>query len=207
MYDTKDIERRTRNNKRKFLVRFVIISALLILSVLLMLLGISKVANLISFVAFNVLIILTSRIIEKYHPAILFSKEIRGVNVKEDEYVSRSASGPGMKWYAAGDRRPHPQPFAPNTGANKKQSHPRLRGRVYLRLEDGNVAEISGLSKAHVDLYEEGDTLIRYAGTKYPVILGRSVEKQPCPICGEMNKMTSSAQCHSCGLGIISDLT
>ena len=51
-------------------------------------------------------------------------------------------------------------------------------------------------------LFVEGDTLLKYAGTHFPIVVSREMQKQPCPICGEVNDMSADA-CHNCGLSII----
>ena len=141
------------------------------------------------------------KIFDVQSPSIWFSKEIRGVNIKEDEYVSRKTPGPGLSWRQVGGPA-SPQPFAPNTGANRRRTPPNIRSRVYLQLEDGNIVTISTLYKSHTELFVEGDTLLKYAGTHFPIVVSREMQKQPCPICGEVNDMSADA-CHNCGLSII----
>ena len=53
-----------------------------------------------------------------------------------------------------------------------------------------------------MDIYEDGDILVKYAGTRFPVIVSRDAKKQPCPICGEVND-ESREECRVCGLGIV----
>lgn len=60
---------------------------------------------------------------------------------------------------------------------------------------------LRGLYKSHTDIYKDGDVLIKYAGTKYPIVASRDIDSQPCPICGEINRATD-ARCAHCGLSI-----
>ena len=129
---------------------------------------------------------------DKSEAKILLSRKITGKNIKEYEYgIQNDGQPPIFRWSNT-----------PNTYANRKTHPRRLNGSVYLELDNGNVKEITGLYKSHIDIYEEGDILLKYAGTKYPVVLSRKIDIQPCPICGEVNDMSADA-CQSCGLGII----
>ena len=123
---------------------------------------------------------------------VLFTPEIKGRNIKEYEYAIHGNRQERI--YRKGNM--------PHTFTNKKILPLRLNGTVYLKLDDGNIKSISGLYKSHMDIYEDGDILLKYAGTKFPIILSREVKKQPCPICGEVNDETRDV-CRSCGLGII----
>lgn len=203
MYDINELRARIKKRKKAFLLKALVLSLLMLTALVLIALNIHKAVTFISIISALLLLLATHLTVQRDNPTTIFSRELRGVNIKEEEYVSRRTPGLALKWHGGGGRTP-PQPFAPNTGANKKQYHPRLGGRVYLLHDSGDISEISGLTAEHVDIYEEGDALIKYAGTKYPIVLSRAVERQPCPICGEINDMTAVA-CRACGLGIIKE--
>ncbi|MBR7116695.1 MAG: hypothetical protein IKC87_03205 [Clostridia bacterium] len=201
MYDSKEIERIVKKKKTAIIIEISVILALMVAAMILLILNVNGTVTFISIVAELALLFAIYKIFDVQSPSTWFSKEIRGVNIKEDEYISRKAYGPGLRWHQEGSR-PGPQPFAPNTGANKRSTPPNVRGRVYLRLDDGNVVAISSLYKSHTELFSEGDILLKYAGTQFPIVVSREMSKQPCPICGEINDMSSDA-CHTCGLVIM----
>ena len=201
MYDSEEIKKVVKQKKTAIIIEFSIIIALMAIALILSVLNISSTVTFVCIVTELVLLFAIYKIFDVQSPLVYFSKEVRGVNIKEDEYISRKAYGPGLSWRQIGGHAP-PQPFAPNTGANRRSTPPNVRGRVYLRLDDGNVAAISTLYKSHTELFDEGDTLLKYAGTQFPVVISRKLDRQPCPICGEINDMTAD-RCHICGLGII----
>ena len=201
MYDSKEIEKIVKQKRKMFITEFAIIITLMIAALMLLILNINSTVTFICIVAELVLLFAIYKIFDVQSPSIWFSKEIRGVNIKEDEYVSRKTPGPGLKWRQVGGPA-SPAPIAPNTGANRRRTPPNIRSRVYLQLEDGNIVTISTLYKSHTELFVEGDTLLKYAGTHFPVVISRDMQRQPCPICGELNDMSRDA-CQNCGLGII----
>ena len=201
MYDSKEIEKIVKQKRKMFITEFAIIIILMIAALMLLILNINSTVTFICIVAELVLLFAIYKIFDVQSPSIWFSKEIRGVNIKEDEYVSRKTPGPGLKWRQVGGPA-SPAPIAPNTGANRRRTPPNIRSRVYLQLEDGNIVTISTLYKSHTELFVEGDTLLKYAGTHFPVVISRDMQRQPCPICGELNDMSRDA-CQNCGLGII----
>ena len=201
MYDSKEIEKIVKQKKKTLLIKLSIVSALMITSLILSLVNISITVTFVCIVAELVLLFAVYKIFDAQLPSVCFSKEIRGVNIREDEYVSRKAPGLGMRWHQVGTPASR-APVIPKTGANKRRTPPNIRSRVYLQLEDGDVVIISPLCKSHTELFIVGDTLLKYAGTQYPVIINRKVNRQPCPICGEINDMSADS-CHTCGLSII----
>jgi len=201
MYDSKEIEKIVKQKRKMFITEFAIIITLMIAALILLILNINSTVTFICIVAELVLLFAIYKIFDVQSPSIWFSKEIRGVNIKEDEYVSRKTPGPGLKWRQVGGPA-SPAPIAPNTGANRRKAPPNSRSRVYLQLENGNIVTLSTLYKSHTELFVEGDTLLKYAGTHFPIVVNREMQKQPCPICGEVNDMSADA-CHTCGLGII----
>lgn len=196
-YDASMLRERTIARRREFIIKQAIALALSAISILLISIFFGKLDTvvLISGVLCIASGFYTARLLREYTPFILFSGEVRGVNIKESEYVANIKHG-SPKIY----RRIN----APDTHANKKISHPNLRGSVYIRQENGNIYEAHGLSIASINIYKDGDTLIKPEGAKYPQIVNRKCENQPCPLCGEIN-FVGSKSCHGCGLLIISD--
>ena len=203
MYDEKEIKENVLRKRKYILTELSVILVLMLSALVFINLNINNTVTFISVVVEFVLMFIVYKIFEAQTPSIYFSREIKGINIGEDEYISRGTPGLGLKWRQVGGPS-SPQPFAPNTGANRRRTQPNIRGRVYLKLDDGNVVVLSSLFKAHTELYEEGDILLKYAGTKYPIIVGRKVLKQPCPICGDINDI-SFKSCHTCGLSIINE--
>ncbi|MBQ7392294.1 MAG: hypothetical protein IJV73_06365 [Clostridia bacterium] len=201
MYDSKEIEKIVKQKRKMLITEFATITALMIVALVLLIVNINSTVTFICIVAELALLFAIYKIFDVQSPSIWFSKEIRGVNIKEDEYVSRKTPGPGLSWRQVGGPA-SPQPFAPNTGANRRRTPPNIRSRVYLQLEDEKIVTISTLYKSHTELFVEGDTLLKYAGTHFPIVISREMLKQPCTICGEVNDMSADA-CHNCGLGII----
>ena len=191
-YDEEKISWIVADKRRVFKIRFYIIAALMLGSLAVCIINISDYLSVLCAMIEFPLMLFLARLIKKHDARVLLSKEIRGKNIKEYEYA---ISG-----------RPRTTVFrranVAHTFANRASSPMRLNGTVYLELEDGNVTSISGLYKSHMDIYEDGDMLIKYAGTKFPIIVGREVKKQPCPICGEVNDSSRDA-CKACGLGIV----
>ncbi len=201
MYDSKEIEKIVKRKRKMLITEFATIISLMIVALVLLIVNINSTVTFICIVAELALLFVIYKIFDVQSPSIWFSKEIRGVNIKEDEYVSRNAPGPGLRWRQVGGPA-SPQPFAPNTGANRRRTPPNIRSRVYLQLENGNIVTNSTLYKSHTELFVEGDTLLKYAGTHFPIVVSREMQKQPCPICGEVNDMSADA-CHNCKLSII----
>ena len=207
MYDIKEIEKIVKQKRKLIITEFAIIIALMIVALVLLIVNINSTVTFICIVAELALLFAIYKIFDVQSPSIWFSKEIRGVNIKEDEYVSRKTPGPRLtpgprsKWRQVGILLGSPAPIVPNTGANRRRTPPNIRSRVYLQLEDGNIVTISTLYKSHTELFVEGDTLLKYAGTHFPIVVSRRIQRQPCPICGEINDMSNDS-CHGCGLSI-----
>lgn len=202
MYDSKEIEKIVKQKRKKLITEFAIIIALMIVALVFLIININSTVTFVCIVAELVFLFAIYKIFDVQSPAIWFSKEIRGINIKEDEYVSKKAPGLSLPYRQIGSRTFGGPPIAPNTRANKRRTPPNIRSRVYLQLEDGNIVTLSTLYKSHTEVFVEGDTLLKYAGTHFPVVISRDMQRQPCPICGEVNDMSSVA-CHNCGLGII----
>lgn len=202
-YDHNEIEHVVNKKRKKFIICFSVIFIFMIFALVAILCKFNDTLTFLSIIAEFIFALLLWRLFDKISPKILFSKQIKGINIKEDEYVSRKASGPQLRWRQVGGPVT-PQPFAPNTRENRKVSPPNIRSKVYLQLENGNIVVLSGLYKSHAEIYVEGDVLLKFAGTHYPIVVGRKTDRNPCPICGEVNSSSQDA-CHSCGLAIIKE--
>lgn len=200
-YSKDEIQKRVKKRKHDFALRASAILSLMLAALVLIILDINKTLTFILLISEPLLLLLLSLTVEKYSPGVLFSKEMIGINIKEDEYTVTRRNGPGMRYKQVGAPSFGGPPIAPSTGANKRRTPPALRSAVYLRLEDGSVTMLRGLYKAHTELYEDGDTLLKYAGTKYPLIINRAARLQPCPICGEINR-EGDERCSCCSLKI-----
>ena len=147
----------------------------------------------------SALIFIIVRLFLRFRPKVIFSKELRGVNIKEHEFVtSNRRKSYAYRGVIIGGA---PNNFSGTVNTSRRTKLP-THAIVYLRLENGDVTYIEGLTSAQTDIYEIGDELFRYPGTKYPIIVGKEVKKQPCPICGTVNKETDT-RCITCGLEII----
>ena len=197
LYDKEEIARRVAAKRKKFLI--LSLSVLIFMIAALVLIGLEindTLTFLMMALEFASVFVLYSLCL-KYTPTILFWREIRGTNVLEVEYVAVRYNKREGKYSPRGSSLRFR-----STGANRKKIHDgNIRSTVYLRLDDGNVCSLHDLYKSSTDIYEIGDFLVKYSGVKYPVIENRTVERHPCPICGEINERTAKA-CSNCGLGI-----
>ena len=196
-YDLSQLKERIAERKRIFKLRLFFCVGLFITSVLIIAFNYGKndTVVLAGGMAAIILIFVFADILKKYSPAVLFSPEIRGVNIKEDEYVLRTP----QRGYKMGKYLRY---VTPSTGSNMQTKvHEKMRAGVYLRLDDGNIYAIDNLFTAHTNLYEIGDVLYKPAGVKYPIIESRITDRQPCPLCGQLND-DKSTECGGCGLNI-----
>lgn len=192
MYDSKEIEGKVKQKRQEFWTKIIIVLFFMLVSLVISTINFNDTATVLCVIVEFPLFFFIVKIYNKSEAKILLSRKITGKNIKEYEYgIQNDGQPPIFRWSNT-----------PNTYANRKTHPRRLNGSVYLELDNGNVKEITGLYKSHIDIYEEGDILLKYAGTKYPVVLSRKIDIQPCPICGEVNDMSADA-CQSCGLGII----
>ena len=197
-YNEEELSRRIKKRKKEFLIK-VTISLFLILAITVMLsLFTENTVIFVSVVTIVLSVVFILRTIKRYQPLVLFSKEVRGENIKEHEFVvtDRRVFRFG-KSYLITKRRLRASDFA----ATRTRTKPPTSAIVYLRLSDGNVTFIDGLTNAQADVYEIGDTLYKYPGVRYPIIVGRDVDAQPCPICGTANKR-GEEECINCDLKI-----
>ena len=195
-YDMSQIENRVNEKKRKFKIAVTLIAIALITAMLSIITSYGKSDEVVfwSAIAFLILLLITRSVIIKYSPTVLFSPEIRGINILEDAYALLA----NKRGFKMGSRT---SVYAHHAGKHQLVGKERIRAAVYLKLENGDVRLIDNLSVAHTELYEEGDELYKAAGVKYPIILSRESKKQPCPLCGRINTDTDT-QCSSCGVNI-----
>ena len=194
-YDFDEIARRVKNAKRKFILKMLLIVAVASGSVALSVILNNEALIIPTVLVVAVMILLSARVIKRCVPTVLFSQEIKGENIKEHEYAASLGGSVNVGYPKAR------MVTMPHTFANRKAPPIILKGRVYLRLEDGNIREIGGLYKSHVDIYEEGDILLKPRGARFPIIVSRDADEQPCPLCGEINGRAETS-CAGCGLGI-----
>ena len=191
-YDEEKISWIVSDKRKSFWHRAGFIISLMLISLVVCIINISDYLTvLFAFFEFPLMFLL-ARVIRKFNAKVLLGKRIEGKNIKEYEYAIHGERKDRI--YRRGNM--------PHTFTNNKILPLRLNGTVYLELENGNITSISGLYKVHMDIYEDKDVLVRYAGTKFPIIVSRDVDRQPCPICGEVNDR-SLDECRVCGLGIL----
>ena len=194
-YNEEQIRRCVKERQHAFLVKVTILLALIVACAIIM-----AVFPEVTVIFVCVLVIIVStvyliKISNRYRPMILFSKEVKGINVHEHEYVIYT-KGPSYKkmWYV-----PRLKTSEFTGGTNRIKTT--VGATVYLRLPDGKVTFIDHLYNGQTDIYEIGDTLYKYPGTRYPVVLEKELEAMPCPLCGTANKHTEP-RCITCGLEI-----
>lgn len=74
-------------------------------------------------------------------------------------------------------------------------------GVMILTDEGGKNHAVRGLTMEQLAAYREGDRVFHVGGTRFPIIIGREVDAQPCPICGTANS-PSDDKCPRCRLDI-----
>ena len=189
-YDLYELRTRVREMRTRFIRMSVVLLFGIVAAVIsaIMLKGTTE-----RFVAATLCIILLVgfvRNVAKSHPVSLFSREIRGKNVKEHEYVIRG-------------RRAYSRYLGFYKSRGQDTGEPRgVIGAVYILEDTGDVTIVDHLHKSHTDIYDDGDRLLKPGGARYPIIIGREVKRQPCPLCGEVNS-ADDMKCKACGLGII----
>ena len=191
MYDLERVGMIVAERRRIFSIKAAFFAVLMLAALILAIYFAGSEIGFVSALIEFPLVLLAFHLYRKSGARVLLSKEVRGVNIKEHEYGIQHE--PGV--------RLHRRVSAPSTGANRKPSPLRINGNVYLKLESGDIKELSGLYKSHIDIYEEGDTLLKLAGTRFPIVVSRDAKEQPCPLCGEVNKMTE-CECKRCKLRI-----
>lgn len=202
-YDVNDLEKRISSRRKRFLVCVFALLAFIIAAFVIIKLGLNDTLSFWLIVCEFLALAALGVIIYMFSPIILFSNEIRGENIKEVEYIGvRDTNWEKNSQYSM---RKGSEVRVKQTGTNaKKRTDGVIRSSVYLKLEGGDVKVITDLYKSSTDIYEEGDVLVKYSGAKYPIIENRSVSRQPCPLCGDVND-ESSGSCKGCGLGILKE--
>jgi hypothetical protein len=196
-YDLSQLEEWINERKRSFKTSLIVQFVILVVSVLVIALYSGKNDTYVFCAGLLIVIILCvfANTLKKYNPAILFSPEITGINIKEDEYVLLAQK----RGFKLGKYSKH---LVPHAGSGMPSHRERLAAAVYLRLENGDIYLIDRISTAHTNLYEIGDTLYKPAGAKYPIIISReTAPHQPCPLCGSLNDGKRD-KCRGCGLNI-----
>lgn len=185
-YDTDDLKARVEQRKKKF-KSTVILSLLIIFMAIFLLFSYNDITlEFICLISIILTIIYIFRCFKKVSPRILFSKEQRGINVKEDEYVTGATR---ITRYG---------------GYRYRYSKSRHKGDIYIKLDSGEIVLFTCLPKSHLDIFEIGDTLVKYEGCAFPIVEGGKKLLSPCPLCGEVND-SSRYCCTRCGLKIIND--
>lgn len=195
IYDLDQLFTILKKRREGFILRLAVALLLMVLSFVLILLDINDALS-FALIAFEFIgIYFIYRLFVLYKPFILFSREVRGENVLEDEYIGARKINYFGRYHEFGGKV---RLF--HTGANRKPiNDSTIRSKVYIKEENGDVVCLSDLYKSSTDIYEIGDILVKYAGTKFPVVVSRTVERQPCPLCGEVNFLEAE-ECAACGL-------
>ena len=192
-YSEADIIKYVRERKRGFIIKSISWSLLLLCAAAVCAIIREITAVFIAAAVIIISVIFLIKTLRQYHPKILFSKETCGTNIKEHEFAVTNM----RPTFSA--RIVMPRRKTASFAGNKTRTKSPTSAIVYLKLDDENLTYIDGLTNAQTDIYEIGDTLYKYPGTRYPIILGREVKAQPCPICGTANKNTEET-CITCGL-------
>ena len=196
-YDSEDIARRVEKRKKEFLARWLFAMALAIGAVIAGALVPERKFVVPAVIIIVIVIFAVFKTFKKYKPTMLYSPEIKGVNIKEHEVMCVRE---GKPIYRRFPNTPH------NYSNHRTGDHPRhkIRGSVYMQLEDGNIYEVANLNVAQLEFYEDGDVLLKPAGARYPEVAQREVDRQVCPICGRINHKGADA-CGSCGLLVLKE--
>lgn len=196
-YNEEQIKRSVKKRQRAFLIKLITPIALILICTAFVAIFPEVTVVFICVSSIILSIVYLIKTIRRYAPLTLFSKEIKGINVHEHEYTlgPKSSAGWGAKRLV---------PKLNNTsefmgGTNRIKTT--VGATVYLRLPDGSVTFIDHLYNGQTDIYEIGDTLYKYPGTRFPIVLDRELSAMPCPLCGTANKCTEP-KCITCGLKI-----
>ena len=191
-YDADDIKKRVQKKKDEFLARLIGYAVLALGAILAAVLIPERKFVVPAGVIIVILIFAVSKAFKKYKPSILFSGEVSGVNIKEHEIMGVRE---GKPIYRRFPNTPH------NYSNHKDGDYPKhkIRGSVYLQLDDGNIFEVANLNVSQLEFYEDGDKMVKPAGARFPQVVSRDVDRQICPICGRINRKGIDA-CPSCGL-------
>ena len=108
----------------------------------------------------------------------LFNSEIVGVIIKK---VVRSRIKDSRKTASYGSAT-EPAPY--QNYAVRIQC-----GTVFVKTDEGKVVSLGKFDEDIINFLEEGDHVIRFRGSRFPIILNESPSRQKwlCPLCGEVN--------------------
>ena len=192
-YNKDDITKYVKKRRRDFIFKIVCSLLFVLISSLFIALFPEMTVIFVCVAIIIISVFYAIKTLKRYQPVLLFSEELQGENVKEHEFVvtNRRLSFGGRRSFS----RFKPVAYS----SQRSRTKPPTSAIVYLKLPCGDVTYLDGLSGAQTDIYEIGDTLYKYPGTRYPIILNREVKAQPCPICGTANK-ASEEKCITCGL-------
>ena len=196
-YNEEEIFRRIAERKKAFLIRAISLLIIILVCAVAIVLFPEVTVIFICTLLIILSIVYLIKAVKEYRPFILFSDEVKGVNVHEHEYTIGPQSGAGWGTKRLVPKLNNTSEFMGGTNRIKTT----VGATVYLRLPDGNVIFIDHLYNAQTDIYEIGDTLYRYPGTRFPVVLDKEMSAMPCPLCGTANKNTEP-RCITCGLKI-----
>ena len=199
IYNERELSERTKSRKKNFFIRLMISLFLILTDIVILLIFPEKTVVFFCVLFIIALAVFVIKTLLRYDIGILFSSEIQGINIKEHEFLVTD-----RRVFRMGTNNPHLSRKRLKTSefvGGKRRTKPPTSAIVYLRLSDGSVTFIDGLSNAQTDVYEIGDNLYKYPGTRYPIILKREVSAQPCPLCGTANKR-GEKECITCNLKI-----
>ena len=196
-YDIDDLARRVEKKQKDFLARLIVCAMVAIGAVVAALIVPERKFVVAAGAIIIILIFVVASLFKKYKPSVLYSAEVSGVNIKEHEIMGVRE---GKPIYRRFPNTPH------NYSNHRSGDFPRskIRGSVYMLLEDGNIFEVANLNVAQLEFYEDGDKMVKPAGARFPQVEGREVDRQVCPICGRINHKGADA-CGSCGLLIVKE--
>ena len=193
MFSENEIRERVSQKRRIFIAKLIIDLLVLSGGIVFLILDINNSLFFRGIVIIVIALLYLWILCDKYSPTVLFSKEIKGENIKENIYEVYVRRGIALRPKQTG------MPYGGHPLSHTRMAKASLRSAVYLRLENGDVREIRNMRVEHVELYEDGDVLFKPAGTKYPMIISRKTERQVCPLCGTIN-LTKNDSCLSCQL-------
>lgn len=193
-YDLSELRDRVKKERMHLAIKISIVVFLMIVGGVIAIVNFDRSVTLICIAVQFPLLICLVNLWNRSQGKIIFSREVSGEIIKKYEYgIQNDGAPPIFRWVNT-----------PNTYANRK-THPRvLNGSIFIKQKNGNIKEIRGLYKTHLDIFEEGDAIVKPAGVKFPLLVGRNVSEHPCPYCGESNSAEDKMCCH-CGLKILPD--
>ena len=154
-YNESEIKRRIDGRRRDFILK-IIVWVLLDAAALTVAVILTEITPIfISAVTVIISVIFITKAVRRYHPMSLFSGEIKGINVKEHEFVQTNL----RPTFSA--RIIMPRAKTSGFAAQRTRTKAPTSAIVYLKLENGNVTYIDRLTNAQTDIYEIGDTLYK----------------------------------------------